>query len=74
MTGHDFFQEGKTRLLESIKRQADFLFSVWGYFLKSKDTRCDCHIRAVMETQTVSKTVTFGSPAPPETSYKRDPN
>lgn len=51
MTGHDFLQEGKTSLLQSIKRQVDCLFSVWGYFLKSKDTQCDCHILAVMETQ-----------------------
>lgn len=74
MTGHDFFQEGKTSLLQNIKRQVDCLFSVWGYFLKSKDTWCDCHILAVMEAQSVSKTVTFGSPAPSETPYKRDPN
>lgn len=50
MTGHDFFQEGKTSLLQSLKRQVDCLFSVWGYFLKSKDTQCACHIPAVMET------------------------
>lgn len=71
MTGHDSLQEGKTSLLQSTKRQADCLCSVWGYFLKPKDTWCDCHILAVMETQSVLKTVTFGSPAPSETVYNR---
>lgn len=50
MTGHDSLQEGKTSLFQRTKRQADCLFSVWGYFLKPKDTWCDCHILAVMET------------------------